>query len=45
MKNHPGDCAAPLEILEWLDKFDEKIETTSYGQVRRVGNFRLRFFG
>ena len=35
MKAHPGDCAAPLDILEWLDKFDEKIETTSYGQVRR----------
>ena len=35
MKSHPGDCAAPLDILEWLDKFDEKIESTSYGQVRR----------
>ena len=35
MKNHPGDCAAPLEVLEWLDKFDEKVESTSYGQVRR----------
>ena len=35
MKVHPGDCAAPLDILEWLDKFDEKIESTSYGQVRR----------
>ena len=35
MKSHPGDCAAPLEVLEWLDKFDEKIESTSYGQVRR----------
>ena len=35
MKVHPGDCAAPLDILKWLDKFDEKIESTSYGQVRR----------
>ena len=35
MKSHPGDCAAPLDILEWLGKFDEKIESTSYGQVRR----------
>ena len=35
MKPHPGDCAAPLEVLEWLDIMDEKIETTSYGQVRR----------
>ena len=35
MKSHPGDCAAPLEVLEWLDKFDEKVESTSYGQVRR----------
>ena len=40
MKPHPGDCAAPLDILEWLDKFDEKIESTSYGQVRR-GQIRL----
>ena len=22
MKVHPGDCAAPLDVLEWLDKFD-----------------------
>ena len=35
MKVHPGDCAAPLDVLEWLDKFDEKVESTSYGQVRR----------
>ena len=35
MKTHPGDCAAPLDVLEWLHKMDEKIESTSYGQVRR----------
>ena len=42
MKSHPGDCAAPLDILEWLDKFDEKIESTSYGQVRNRGPYRKR---
>ena len=32
---HPGDSASPLEIIEWLDRVDEKLDATSYGSVRR----------
>ena len=32
---HPGDSASPLEVIEWLDRVDEKLDATSYGSVRR----------
>ena len=32
---HPGDSTSPLEIIEWLDRVDEKLDATSYGSVRR----------
>ena len=32
---HPGDSASPLEIIEWLDCVDDKLDATSYGTVRR----------
>ena len=35
MMVHPGDSASPLEIIEWLDRVDEKLDATSYGSVRR----------
>ena len=26
MMVHPGDSASPLEIIEWLDRVDEKLD-------------------
>ena len=34
ISEHPGDTAPPLQLIEWLDAFDEMLNITSYGAVR-----------
>ena len=38
ISEHPGDTAPPLQLIEWLDAFDEMLNITSYGAVRN-GDF------